>query len=110
MSDESIQARQLVTAVISSPYLENFARRVIQDALAEASSDYWRRRAEALRGARHNPVRDYLPPDRLQAARVRWAELTEAANACEAKATFCATYGNELNAALVAAVMAEEVA
>ena len=96
-------ARSVVT------YAEHFARRVLLDAINEATADYWRRRAEALRGARHR-VGDYLPPGRLQAARARWAELTAIADACEAKADFIATYGAELFAAEVAAVMTEGVA
>ena len=91
-------------------YLEHFGRRVLLDALAEAAPAYWRRRAEALRAARHNPTSDYLPPERLQAARARWAELTAAADACDNKATFLEAYGRELFAADVAAVMAEGVA
>jgi len=98
------RARSVVT------YAEHFAWRVLQDALNEATAMYWRRRAEALRAARHNPSSDYLPPERLSAARARWVELTEAARACEAKATFVEMYGNELLAAEVAAVMGEEVA
>ncbi len=97
------RARSVVT------YAEHFARRVLLDAINEATADYWRRRAEALRGARHR-VGDYLPPGRLQAARARWAELTAIADACEAKATFVEMYGNELHAVEVAAVMGEEVA
>jgi hypothetical protein len=87
--------------------LENFARRVLQDAIAEASAHYWRRRAKALRDARHDPTHDYLPAGQLQAARVRWAELTAIARACEAAATFCEMYGNELLAAEVAGVIEE---
>ena len=88
-------------------YLEHFARRVILDALNEATADYWRRRAKALRAARHDPTRDYLPAGQLQAARVRWSELTEAAAACENMATICEMYGNELLAAEVADVIEE---
>ena len=90
-------------------YLERFGRRVLQDALSEASAAYWRRRANDLRAARHR-AGDFLPPGRLEAARTRWRELTEAARACENKATFLEAYGRELFAADVAAVMAEGVA
>jgi hypothetical protein len=88
-------------------YLERFGRRVLLDALSEATADYWRRRAKALRDARHDPTHDYLPAGQLQAARVRWAELTAIARACEAAATFCEMYGNELLAAEVAGVIEE---
>ena len=90
-------------------YLEHFGRRVLQDALNEASATYWRRRAEALRAARHR-VGDYLPPDRLEAARAKWRQLTEAAAACDNAARFIEMYGHELLAADVAAVMGEGVA
>ena len=89
-------------------YLEHFGRRVLLDALNEASATYWRRRAEALRAARHREG-DYLPDGRLEAARTRWRELTEAARACENKAAFIERYGRELFAADVAAALTEEV-
>ena len=90
-------------------YMEHFGRRVLLDALTEASATYWRRRAEALRAARHR-VGDYLPPDRLEAARAKWRQLTEAAAACDARARFIEMYGHELYAHEVASVLAEEVA
>ena len=90
-------------------YLEHFGRRVLLDALNEASATYWRRRAEALRAARHREG-DYLPDDRLEAARAKWRQLTEAAAACDARARFIEMYGHELYAHEVASVLAEEVA
>ena len=90
-------------------YLEHFGRRVLLDALNEASATYWRRRAVALRDARHR-VGDYLPPDRLQAARAKWRELTAAADACDNAASFLEAYGNEIFAADVASVMTEGAA
>ena len=98
------RARSVVT------YAEHFAWRVLQDALNEATAMYWRRRAEALRAARHNPSSDYLPPERLSAARTRWRELTEAARACDNAASFLEAYGNEIFAADVASVMTEGAA
>ena len=90
-------------------YLERFGRRVLQDALSEASAAYWRRRANDLRAARHR-AGDFLPPGRLEAARTRWRELTAAAAACDNAARFIEMYGHELLAADVAAVMGEGVA
>ena len=90
-------------------YLERFGRRVLLDALNEASATYWRRRAEALRAARHREG-DYLPDGRLEAARTRWRELTEAARACDNAASFLEAYGNEIFAADVASVMTEGAA
>jgi len=90
-------------------YLEHFGRRVLLDALNEASATYWRRRAEALRAARHREG-DYLPDGRLEAARTRWRELTEAARACDNAASFLEAYGNEIFAADVASVMTEGAA
>ncbi|MCB0889205.1 MAG: hypothetical protein KDB38_07435 [Nocardioidaceae bacterium] len=88
-------------------YLDHFARRVLLDAINEATADYWRRRAKALRAARHRPG-DYLPDGQLQAARAKWRQLTEAAAACEAKAAFIERYGAELFAHDVASVLGEE--
>ena len=90
-------------------YLEHFGRRVLLDALNEASATYWRRRAEALRAARHREG-DYLPDGRLEAARTRLRELTEAARACDNAASFLEAYGNEIFAADVASVMTEGAA
>ena len=90
-------------------YMEHFGRRVLLDALNEASATYWRRRAEALRAARHREG-DYLPDGRLEAARAKWRQLTEAAAACDARARFIEMYGHELYAHEVASVLAEEVA
>ena len=90
-------------------YLERFGRRVLLDALSEATADYWRRRAVALRDARHR-VGDYLPDGRLEAARTRWRELTAAADACDNVASFLEAYGNEIFAADVASVMTEGAA
>ena len=90
-------------------YMEHFGRRVLLDALNEASATYWRRRAEALRAARHREG-DYLPDGRLEAARTRWRELTEAARACDNAASFLEAYGNEIFAADVASVMTEGAA
>ncbi len=36
-------------------YFDNFARRVIQDALTEAARSYWIKRAEAFERAMHRP-------------------------------------------------------
>jgi len=103
-SDASVTpAREPIT------YFEHFGRRVLQDALSEATADYWRRRANDLRAARHR-VGDYLPDGRLEAARTRWRELTEAARACDNAASFLEAYGNEIFAADVASVMTEGAA
>lgn len=42
-----------LTAVMG--HVEHFQRRVIQDALSEATGDYWRRRGAALAAARPRP-------------------------------------------------------
>ena len=66
-------------------HLDHFQRRVIQDALADASSAYWTRRAEVWEWVRGRPG-DYhgrsTPEDR--AARDRRCD--EAAQACLARA------------------------
>jgi hypothetical protein len=68
------------------PDVEHFRRRVLQDALAEATSGYWLRRAEALERARPR-VGDY--PGRASAGDLvaRWQELTDIALACRRAAT-----------------------
>lgn len=67
-------------------YLAQFQHRLLQDALAEASADYWRRRANDLLAARPDPANDFIPAECLEEARIRWRELTDAAAACRAKA------------------------
>lgn len=76
-------------------YLEHFQHRLLQDALAEASAAFWRARADDLRAARPTAA-DYIPAGRLDAARTRWRELTEAARACDNRAAFLERHGAEM--------------
>lgn len=67
-------------------YLDHFRARVMQDALAEATSGYWRRRAEAFEAARPRPgdFTGQAPPEQLTEQDRRCAEI---AHACRNAAT-----------------------
>ena len=56
----------------------HFAARVVQDALAEASTAYWTRRAQIFEAARHRPGVDYAGTaalDELPRGGRRFAEI-----------------------------------
>lgn len=78
---------------MSAGYLDNFAQRMLQDALAEASAIYWRRRAEQFRRALPRPG-DYLgrntTPEQREARRQR---IQAAIDACELAAQYGERYG-----------------
>lgn len=66
-------------------HIDHFQHRVIQDALADGTATYWRRRAEAFEAARPRPG-DYIgraTPDDLRAADQRCRDMAEA---CRARA------------------------
>ncbi len=64
-------------------YVENFQRRVMQDALAEATAAYWLHRADTFEAARPRPD-DYT--ETAEERRAKWHELTEIAQACRNRA------------------------
>lgn len=68
-------------------HVEHFRARVLQDALAEATAVYWRRRAQAFRDAmpRAGDYAGRATPDDLLDA---WERCAAIAQACEAAATF----------------------
>lgn len=72
--------------LLADPQLAHFTHRVLQDAMVEATSDYWERRAKQLEAARPRPgdFTGQATPQDLVAAHDR---LTEAAQACRTKAT-----------------------
>jgi len=70
-----------------SAYVDQFRARVVQDALSEATADYWLRRAETFEAARHRPGVDYAGNATLDVLRARWVELTEVALACRNRAS-----------------------
>lgn len=92
----------------TAAYVEHFSLRLLQDALAEAHPDYWRRRAAEFLAARPDPRRDRFPVDPANAAWAKWNELTEVARACENKARFLEERGAEFFAADIAALIAEQ--
>lgn len=66
-------------------HLDHFQRRVVQDALADATQLYWLRRAEAFEWAR--PKRgDFMGRATREEVASRDARLVEAARACRARA------------------------
>lgn len=92
--------------VTPDEYLDHFRARVLQDAFAEATADYWLRRAEAYEAARPRltdhpggPVdfitgRPLAPPN--PASRVeRWRHASERAAACRARAAVELMYRRE---------------
>jgi len=83
-------------------YLGNFARRVVEDALTQATRSYWTKRAEAFENAMHAPG-DFLglcSVEQIEAANARCAAK---AIACRRHAILCAFLGfDELYEAIVA--------
>jgi hypothetical protein len=65
--------------------LEHFAHRVIQDALAEATSRYWQRRARAFDQAHHGR-HDFLGRTTPEQRSAHDAEMTAIATACRHRA------------------------
>lgn len=81
-------------------YLDHFQRRVLQDALAEATAAYWLRRAEDFERAK--PVE---PPEGftdVEAAREQWRRCHETAQACRHAAELARfqNFDSDLEAAL----------
>lgn len=66
-------------------HLDHFQRRVIQDALADATQLYWLRRAQQFEDARPRSG-DYMGRATRQDVAERDARLKEAAEACRARA------------------------
>ncbi len=66
-------------------HVEHFQRRLIADALAEATSAYWLKRADDFEWARPS-LADFPGDATLDQRRAKWRELTEVATACRAKA------------------------
>ncbi len=67
-------------------HVEHFQRRLIADALAEATSAYWLKRADDFEWARPS-LADFPGDATLDQRRMRWRELTEVATACRNRAT-----------------------
>ena len=73
-------------------YIESFTKRVVQDALKEATAAYWRRRAAVFRDARPR-TGDYNGRATARDLRDRKRRLTAIADACEGRAYFSTRYG-----------------
>jgi hypothetical protein len=65
--------------------LVNFQRRILQDALSEATADYWRRRARALEKALSRPT-DYRGRATPEQIAERDEQLRAAILACSLRA------------------------
>lgn len=79
---------QLERARTVAEYVANFQRRILQDALAEATAAYWLRRAADTEAARARPG-DYVPAHVTREERqARWDRLTALAQAYRNRATF----------------------
>lgn len=75
-----------MTAALPPSYLQNFRRRVIQDAFNEATASYWRRRAATFEWARPRPPSNQRGgwPGRASATDLRAQDqrLEQIAQAC----------------------------
>ncbi len=76
----------LQPAVEIVAYVDHFRHRVIADALAEATSTYWLKRADDFEWARPS-LADFPGDVTLDQRRMRWRELTKVATACRNRAT-----------------------
>lgn len=86
-----------------SDYVTHFRARVLQDALAEATVEYWRRRAETFEWAkpRHGERHGESGQAELNAA---WTRCDESARACRAYAGFLVANPPITTAELVALI------
>lgn len=70
---------------VTQDYIEHFQRRVLTDALTEASATQWRKRASTFREARPREG-DFHGQSTLEERRERWRRLSVLAASCEAHA------------------------
>lgn len=89
-------------------YVEHFRARILQDALNEATSSYWIRRAEQFEGARPR-LGEYYGTQSVDQLRTKWLELTEIATACRNAATL-ARWQTEPTAEVLEAIREAEAA
>ena len=83
--DSSTAATRRIEQQIAE-HVSTFGRRVLQDALAEATSSYWLNRAQTLDAARSRPG-DYVGAASPEDLRRRDDELAQVAAACRARAS-----------------------
>lgn len=90
-SQLEVDARKLI-----ADYFKGFARRVVEDALNEATPIYWEKRAETFEAARRRPC-DFTGTATGDELSVRDRALRETAQACRARAQLAVlTFGGEL--------------
>lgn len=75
-------------------FVEHFRQRVLQDALAEATATYWRRRAQTFLAAMPRPG-DYTGQATPQEIEARRERIAAAARACAERAELA--IGGDLN-------------
>ncbi len=81
-------------------HLEQVQRRVLQDALAEATSAYWCRRADQFEWARPT-LDDFAGNATDTQRRAKWHELAAVARACRARASIALIQGNDIDVELL---------
>jgi hypothetical protein len=72
----------------AASYVDHFRARVLQDALTEATSHYWRRRAATFEAARPRAGTDYPGRAIPEQLTERDATLAAVAHACRLRAAF----------------------
>lgn len=72
---------RIAPGTLPANYLEQFTLRLLQDALAQATSGYWERRAAVLEDARPRPGEFHGRASR-EALRARWERLSADAQEC----------------------------
>lgn len=78
----------------TSPYLSHFQKRVMQDALAEATQAYWLRRAGQFDAARHRDG-DFIGEASPEEMAQRDAGLLQLTETCRRRAAVRASLGTE---------------
>lgn len=81
------------------PDLEHFTRRVISDAVADASRTFWLKRAEDFERAKPT-AEDFNGKASIEELRQRWRWCHNTAQACRNKAAFIAMYPEDFDAEL----------
>ena len=85
----------VTTTPLLADYLDRFARRIVLDALNEATAAYWRRRADQLEAARWKPG-DYTGHATAEDLAAHDRAVREVAEACRNRAALLDTYGGEI--------------
>ncbi len=90
----------MTAAAVLAEHVEHFRRRVVQDALSEATSAYWCRRADQFERARPT-LDDFAGNATDTQRRAKWHELAAVARACRARASIALIQGNDIDVELL---------